>query len=97
LPVFELKTENIVDRKSGAAEHPRTGERVLPGSQFDGEIILHVYEGDKDGEWVALLRKALRVVEEFSALGAGGSRGSGRVKFLDVKEEKIDLAKVAGA
>lgn len=94
LPVFELKTENIVDRKSGAAEHPRTGERVLPGSKFDGEILLHVYQGDKDEQQMKNILKGLHVIEEFSALGAGGSRGSGRVKFDSIKEEKIELAKV---
>jgi CRISPR-associated protein Csm3 len=89
-----LKTENIVDRKTGAAEHPRTGERVLPGSKFDGEILLHVYGGDKDEDSIGLIRKGLRVIEEFSAMGAGGSRGSGRVKFLQIEEEKLDLATV---
>src|SRR5437763_1333805 len=45
-PTVELKTENVINRISGAAEHPRTGERMLPGMVFDGESLLHVYEGD---------------------------------------------------
>ena len=90
--VLEEKTENIINRKSGAAEHPRTGERVLPGACFDGEIILHVYDGDDTRKMTDLIRHGLGVVQQASSLGAGGSRGSGRVRFNNLKEEAIALA-----
>lgn len=92
LPVLEQKTENIINRKSGTAEHPRTGERLLPGARFNGEIIIHVYDGDDGQQMANRIRHAMAVVQETSGLGAGGSRGSGRVRFENVKEEQIPLA-----
>ncbi len=87
----EHKTENVINRSSGAAEHPRTGERLLPGLVFDGEIVLHVYEGDDPRKMVQFVRHGLGIIQEASSLGAGGSRGSGKVCFENVKEETIPL------
>ena len=89
--VLEEKTENIVNRKTGTAEHPRTGERVLPGASFDGEIIVHVYDGDDPKKMIGQIRHVMGVVQEASGLGAAGSRGYGRVRFENVREEQIDL------
>ncbi len=93
-PVIEHKTENIIDRKAGTAAHPRTGERVLPGARFGGEILLHIYAGDDAEAMAERIRHAMGVVQEFSSLGASGSRGYGRVRFENVKQETIPLAGV---
>jgi CRISPR-associated protein Csm3 len=88
----EYKTENVINRNSGAAEHPRTGERLLPGMTFDGEILLHIYEKDDAKKMTAFVRHGLGIIQEASSLGAGGSRGSGKVKFDNVREETVPLA-----
>lgn len=91
-PTVEHKTENVINRNSGAAEHPRTGERLLPGTTFDGEILLHIYEKDDAKKMTAFVRHGLGIIQEASSLGAGGSRGSGKVKFDNVREETVPLA-----
>ena len=79
---IEQKTENIIDRNKGNAQHPRTMERVPSGARFDLEIVLQVFDIDKDlePEMIALLREGLRLVQE-TYLGGYGSRGSGQVRF----------------
>lgn len=91
VPVFEEKTENIVDRKAGTAKHPRTGERVLPGTVFNGEIILHIYEGDDADQLTKFVRHGLGIIQEGSSLGASGSRGYGKVRFENVHQEVLQL------
>ena len=78
--ILEHKTENMVNRKSGKAESPRTTERVPEGVSFDFEIILRIYEGDNEKAMIKEVEKALTYVEE-SYLGGSGSRGYGNVKF----------------
>jgi len=93
-PILEEKTENIVNRKSGTAEHPRTSERVFPGTVFDGEILLHIYETDNQEDMVKFIRRGLGLIQEASSLGASGSRGYGKVKFENLKVEKLDVEKI---
>jgi CRISPR-associated protein Csm3 len=90
-PTVELKTENVINRRSGAAEHPRTGERLLPGTVFHGEILLHIYDRDNAVKMIEFVRHGLGIIQEASSLGAGGSRGSGRVSFENIQEETIPL------
>ena len=91
---FEEKTENIVDRKAGTAKHPRTGERVPPGTVFSGEIVLHIYEGDDSDKLTKLIRHGLGIIQDGSSLGASGSRGYGKVSFANLREEKKQLAQL---
>jgi CRISPR-associated protein Csm3 len=90
-PTVEEKTENIINRASGAAEHPRTGERVLPGASFDGQILLHIYEGDDEKKLADFVRHGLGVIQEASSIGASGSRGYGRVSFENVEPEILNV------
>ena len=92
LPVYEVKTENIIDRNRGAALHPRTHERVPAGALFQVELVLRVFEGDDSERMVKDLKNALAIIQRFDSLGAGGSRGSGRVAFRNFREEKIALS-----
>jgi len=89
-PTREEKTEKTIDRRGGQALNPRTGERFLPGTVFDGEILIHIYEGDDAERLVKLVRQAMGLVQEGSSIGASGSRGYGKVRFDDLKEETLD-------
>jgi CRISPR-associated protein Csm3 len=90
-PLLEVKTENTVNRETGAARNPRTQERVPAGATFQAELLLKVYEGDDDQKFVSSLKHALKVVEQCDSLGAGGSRGSGRIAIRNFTQKKIAL------
>lgn len=76
----EVKSENAVDRVTSQA-NARTLERVPAGARFRVRIVLDVL-CEEDKELVASLVQGLRLLED-DALGGGGSRGSGRVRFQD--------------
>ena len=78
----EIKTENSVDRLTSAA-NPRPMERVPAGSIFQTRLLFDVYE-DADYKRLKVLFQGMSLLED-SALGGGGSRGSGRVKFERIK------------
>jgi CRISPR-associated protein Csm3 len=90
-PTVEIKTENIINRKTGTAREPRTGERVLPGTRFDGEVVIHIYEGDDQSKMIKLVRDGMGIIQDGSSLGASGSRGYGRVRFENVTEKVLKL------
>ncbi len=76
----ERKMENVINRKKGAAEHPRETERIPAGVVFDFAIGFRVFE-DKDEALIKeVIEKGLKLIEQ-DALGASGSRGYGKVKF----------------
>jgi CRISPR-associated protein Csm3 len=89
---IEKKVENIVNRKTGTAEHPRSQERVPAGAKFDFEIVLQIYENDDENVLINFVKDGLRNVQ-MTYLGGFGSRGSGQVKFtamlLDGQEIKL--------
>ncbi len=76
----EVKTENLVDRRTGTAEHPRTQERVPAGAAFGFEISVRIFEDDDEDEIIALLEEGLAMLEQ-DYLGGSGSRGYGKVKL----------------
>ncbi|MBY0376160.1 MAG: type III-A CRISPR-associated RAMP protein Csm3 [Bryobacteraceae bacterium] len=78
----EVKSETAVDRITSQA-NSRTLERVPAGARFAVRMVFDVLcEEDKDlpGE----ILTAMRLLED-DALGGGGSRGSGRVHFANLK------------
>ena len=81
----EVKAENSINRITSAA-NPRFFERVPPGSVFNFEMVLTVYEGDDEKEMLSLLAEGLKMLQD-SSLGGMGSRGYGKIRFenLDVK------------
>jgi CRISPR-associated protein Csm3 len=90
---LEIKTENVINRKTGAAEHPRKLERVAAGSEFDIKVRLQVYDNDAGFEYgqkrggpalLAVVRDAMDLVQK-TGLGSGTSRGSGHIEFRDLK------------
>jgi len=78
----EVKSENSIDRITSQA-NPRTLERVPAGARFRVRFILDIL-CDEDGALVGHLVQALRLLED-DALGGSGSRGSGRVRFSNLK------------
>jgi len=81
----EEKSENRIDRITSMAD-PRTILRVKPGVKFEGKISLLIFENIKNElkEYLGLVLNGLRLIEA-TYLGASGSRGYGRVKFVDIQ------------
>lgn len=77
----EVKSENAIDRITAQA-NPRTLERVPAGARFRIRMILDIL-CEPDKELVPGLLAGLRLLED-DALGGGGSRGSGRVRFANL-------------
>src|SRR3984893_14902384 len=78
----EVKNENAIDRITSQA-NPRTLERVPAGARFRVRFIMDVL-CEEDAPLFARVVEGLRLLED-DALGGGGSRGSGRVRFANLK------------
>ena len=93
----EIKYENTINRISAAAT-PRQLERAIAGLKFDIEIIYKIFDigdnGQKDIDNLEYVKQALKLLE-LDALGGGGSRGSGKIKFhLTLDGKDLDLSTV---
>lgn len=91
---IENKTENVINRRGGAAQHPRSNERVAAGAEFGMSVILQVFDEDADFRYTdldaadhagaaalqAVIADGLKLVAK-TGLGGGVSRGSGAVSF----------------
>lgn len=83
LPYGEFKTEVAIDRVTSQAS-PRTVERVPAGALFGpAELVFGIYEA-ADYARLKVALEALQLVED-DYLGGYGSRGSGKVRFQEVK------------
>jgi CRISPR-associated protein Csm3 len=78
----EVKSENAIDRITSQA-NPRTLERVPAGARFRIRMVLDLLCAE-DAALPPLVVQGLRLLED-DALGGGGSRGSGRVRFDNLK------------
>ena len=78
----EVKNENAIDRITSQA-NPRTLERVPAGARFRVRFIMDLL-CDEDAPLFSQLLQGMRLLED-DALGGGGSRGSGRVRFANLK------------
>lgn len=75
----EIKTEVAIDRVTAKA-NPRTIERVPAGAVFGpAELVFNLYRAG-DVDLLGLVLDGLQLVTD-DALGAAGSRGSGKVRF----------------
>ena len=81
-----LKTENLIDRSTGRALHPRQQEAVPPGCEFELRMSVRVFEGDDEDRFKRYLKEALDMLPD-EAIGAGGSRGYG---WVELKYEFLD-------
>jgi len=80
--ITEVKSENAIDRITSQA-NPRTLERVPAGARFQVRMVLDVL-CEEDKALAARLIEGLRLLED-DALGGGGSRGNGRIRFANLK------------
>ncbi|MBM3774416.1 MAG: type III-A CRISPR-associated RAMP protein Csm3, partial [Acidobacteria bacterium] len=78
----EVKSENAIDRITSQA-NPRTLERVPAGARFRVRFILDVLCLE-DAPLLLRLLEGMRLLED-DTLGGGGSRGSGRVRFANLR------------
>jgi CRISPR-associated protein Csm3 len=89
-PILEDKIENALNRITAQA-NPRHIERVVPGVAFDFELIYRIIDmgdgGKKDEElFDSVVIEGLKLLQN-DYLGGGGSRGNGRIEFVDLKDE----------
>ncbi len=92
LPLFEVKSENSINRIKGTAENPRFTERVPAETEFEFSVTLKRF--DEEQGLYDLLLEGLKLLE-MDALGGSGSRGYGRVSFLfDEEDVQRDFARV---
>ena len=77
----EIKSENAIDRITSQA-NPRTLERVPAGARFQVRFVMDML-CEEDAVLLPLFVQGLRLLED-DALGGGGSRGSGRVRFANM-------------
>ncbi|MBP6718135.1 MAG: type III-A CRISPR-associated RAMP protein Csm3 [Rhodoferax sp.] len=84
----EVKSENRINRISGVAEHPRQTERVPAGAQFDFRLSVKQLAGDGD-ELMNTVLQGLKLLE-LDSVGGSGSRGYGKVRFVNLKINDVD-------
>ncbi|MBI5326739.1 MAG: type III-A CRISPR-associated RAMP protein Csm3 [Deltaproteobacteria bacterium] len=84
----EEKSENVINRIKGTAEHPRFIERVPEGTRFKFLVTFKVLHYDDAALFDTVLLKGLKLLE-MDALGGSGSRGYGRIAF-EFKDNNMD-------
>ncbi|MDD7514220.1 MAG: type III-A CRISPR-associated RAMP protein Csm3 [Campylobacter lanienae] len=90
LKLSEAKYENVIDRQKGTASNPRQIERVPAGVKFDFSLKLKIFDeqnhpfDDDENELKDMIDKGIKLLEN-DYLGGSGSRGYGRVKFIDLR------------
>lgn len=89
----ELKSENVIDRRTGTALHPRKVERVAAGSDFALRIGIQIWDQDASVKYagrsgadalVEFVKDGLKALRQ-TGLGSGISKGSGEIEFRDLK------------
>ena len=77
----EVKTENIIDRRTGVAARGglRTQERVPAGASFELHISLRIFEDDDEKKLLSFVEEGLKLLGD-EYLGGSGTRGYGWVK-----------------
>lgn len=91
MPYTEGKTEVVIDRITSAAS-PRQIERVPAGALFSLNLIVNIWEQDKNEEVLmkALFESLKLLTDDY--LGGSGSRGYGNIaiNITDVVEKTSD-------
>jgi CRISPR-associated protein Csm3 len=91
MPYTETKTEVVIDRITSAAM-PRQIERVPAGAEFKFNMVLNIFDTDKnEKELLELTKRAMSLLED-DYLGGNGSRGYGQIKFQNVEWTEKTLA-----
>jgi CRISPR-associated protein Csm3 len=80
LLLTEIKSENSIDRIKGVAVHPRNTERVPAGARFRFRLTIRVIDQE---DLIEDVLRGLRLLE-LTGLGGSGSRGYGKLKFMNL-------------
>ena len=86
----ETKTETAIDRKTGIAYKGslRQQERVNPGTEFQLNIVLRIFEGDSEARIIELVKEGIDLINK-DYLGGSGTRGYGWVEVKDIEVKDI--------
>lgn len=86
----EVKSENIINRKTGVAADKglRTQERIPAGTEFNMNITLKLFDKDDKDKFVNFVKKGLELVQK-DYLGSSGSRGYGKITLKDINIEDL--------
>ncbi|BBO16799.1 CRISPR-associated RAMP Csm3 [Candidatus Brocadia pituitae] len=76
----EEKSENVINRIKGTAEHPRFIERIPEGTKFKFLVTFKILQDGDGNLFDTVLLKGLKLLE-MDVLGGSGSRGYGRIVF----------------
>ena len=92
--ISEEKAENTIDRRTGTTIKGglRFIERVPSGVEFNFEVVIRSFENDDMELFEDTIKLGLRLLE-LDTLGGSGSRGYGKVEFLDLNEKIDELTK----
>lgn len=82
----EIKAENVINRISGTAQHPRKTERVPQDARFDFNLTLKLLDNDPE-DLIHLVLIGMKLIEA-EGLGGATSRGYGKVVFEDLKQNE---------
>ena len=83
----EVKFENTISRTTAVA-NPRQIERVIRGTQFSMSLIYEVENEKAMLEDFKILKDGFELLK-YDYLGGSGSRGYGKVRFLDLYAEPV--------
>ena len=83
----EVKFENTISRTTAVAT-PRQIERVIRGTQFSMSLIYEVENEKAMLEDFKILKDGFELLK-YDYLGGNGSRGYGKVRFLDLYAEPV--------
>lgn len=88
----EIKFENSLDRILSTA-NPRQTERVPAGAKFNSEIIVNRFIIDNSDDSIDFLEQTLIAMKllEDDYLGGQGTRGYGKIKFVNLSIEYRDI------
>lgn len=96
---IEVKTENIIDRRTGTAQHPRKVERVASDSEFEFKIGVQYWDFDENlthngkrgaDALIEFVKDGLRLLQE-TGIGAGTSKGYGEIEFLELELDGVEF------
>ena len=87
----EIKSENIINRKTGTAADRglRTQERVPSGTKFKMNITLKLFEGDDEKKIIDFVKKGIDLLQK-DYLGSSGSRGYGKIIITDMEFKELE-------
>ncbi|MDR2828670.1 MAG: type III-A CRISPR-associated RAMP protein Csm3 [Acholeplasmatales bacterium] len=81
----EGKYENTIDRDTCKA-NPRQIERVIPSTRFKFLLTYNVEDEKEIEQDFEKIKEGLKLLQA-DYLGGGGTRGNGRIQFLELKAE----------